>query len=59
MKAGEPTEKEAEAMTVTFRKEAGEMTRKQAAGRIEAYKKSIDRGMRNNQTLRPHRPVMQ
>jgi hypothetical protein len=30
---------------------AGELTEKQAAGRIEAYKKSIGRGMRNNQPL--------
>ena len=35
------------------------MTRGQAGGRIEAYKKSIGRGMRNNQPLRPHRSVMQ
>ena len=83
MKAGELTEKEAEAMMEGLKKRAdmyrkgedkeydafiarirvavaeGKMTREQAAGRIEAYKKSIGGGMRNNRPLRPHRSVMQ
>ena len=39
--------------------EDGTMTREEAGGRIEAYKKSIGREMRNNQPLRTHRSVMQ
>jgi len=58
---GEDKDDEFEAFVVQIRSavEDGTMTREEAGRMIEAYKKRIGRGMRNNQPLRPHRSVMQ